>query len=142
MRKAVFLAAAIGLACLATAAPAQTRAAPSGVWTGYFGYEGTASTVQFQARFTASGAAFSGATIEPNTFGDPGVLFLTANISGAADAAGRVSFVKTYDGTGGQSHSVRYAGAYEPSGACISGTWTIDATAGPFKMCAVGKPNS
>lgn len=140
IRMAAFAAAAAILG-LSPFALAQAPAAPSGVWAGEYGYDGAGNMVPFQASFTAKGAGFTGGTIEPNTFGDPGVLFLTANVSGAAAAGGEVNFVKTYDGTGGQSHSVEYAGEYDSSG-CIEGIWRIGAAAGPFKMCSARRPNS
>ena len=141
IRMAALAAAAMfGLATPALAAPAPL----TGIWTGFYGYDGQANIVQFQARLSAGGAfAFTGATIENNTFGDANVLFLTANLKGVKnDTTGRVSFAKTYDGTGGQSHTVQYDGAYDSSGACVAGTWKIDGAGGPFRMCTASKPSS
>jgi hypothetical protein len=135
------IAAAIVLG-LTGAAFAQARAPLSGLWVGYYSYDGQGAIVQFQAKLAGAGASFAGATIEPNTFGTSDVLFLTANVTGSADAAGKVSFIKTYDGTGGQTHSVQYAGTFEPGGACVSGTWRLDAASGPFRMCVAQKPNA
>jgi hypothetical protein len=116
-------------------ASAQSAVAPNGVWVGYYGYGDRADTVQMQVKFTARGSSFTGFSIEPNTFGDEGVLFLTANIQGVTDADG-ADFTKTYDGTGGQSHSIEYTGAFTQGGRCLEGKWRIAATVGPFKICA------
>lgn len=136
MKRFGFTAAVLVLGALALAAPAWAQAGASltGVWSGYYGYDGQPDRVPFQAKLSAAGATFAGTTIEPNTFGEPSTMFLTANVVGQS-ANGVVSFVKTYDGTGGQSHSVSYRGTLSANGQCVSGTWTIDAAKGPFQVC-------
>lgn len=131
------LAAALLFGALAATAPASAQAGASltGVWSGYYGYDGQSARVPFQAKVSAAGASFAGTTIEPNTFGEPSTMFLTANVVGQAGAGGAVSFVKTYDGTGGQSHSVEYRGTLAPNGQCISGAWSIGEAKGPFQVC-------
>ena len=134
--------AAAAILGLASSAFAQAPAAPSGVWTGYYGYDSQGRMIPFQAKLAAKGAEFTGGVTEPNTFGDPAVLFLTADISGGvAEAGGKVRWIKTYDGTGGPSHSVEYSGAYDADG-CIEGLWRIGVANGPFKMCSAQQPNS
>lgn len=130
------LAAVLILGLLAAVAPASGQSAGlTGVWSGYYGYDGQSTRVPFQAKLSAAGSSFAGTTIEPNTFGDPTTMFLTANVVGQAGGNGAVSFVKTYDGTGGQSHSVEYRGTLSPSGQCISGAWAIGEAKGPFQVC-------
>lgn len=133
MRKAL-LAAAL-LIVSAGSALAQSASALTGVWSGYYGYDGAASpNVQFQMNAEGQGRTFTASTVEPNTFGDRTTWFLTANVAGTLSAGGGVNFVKTYDGTGGQTHSVQYSGTL--SGRCITGRWAIGAAGGPFKMCS------
>jgi hypothetical protein len=79
---------ALVLAGSVCAASAQSASAPNGVWVGYYGYGDRADTVQMQMKFAGRGSTFTGLSIEPNTFGDDGVLFLTANIQGVTDSDG------------------------------------------------------
>jgi hypothetical protein len=47
----------------------------------------------------------------------------------------RVEFVKTYDGTGGASHSVWYSGRFDPESHEIKGTWDLgEGSQGTFVM--------
>lgn len=136
VRKFVLMAAMLGLALIGSSlAIAQSSAGLSGVWVGYYGYDAIPKQVEFQMKLSASGSRFSGASVEDNTFGDASVLFLTATLIGSVGPGGAVQFTKTYDGTGGQSHSVEYGGALDSTGHCISGKWHIAQTSGPFKMC-------
>jgi hypothetical protein len=136
MKKVGLTAAALVLGALAMMTPASAQAGASltGVWSGYYGYDGQSGRVPFQAKLAAAGATFAGTTIEPNTFGEPTTMFLTANVVGQA-SNGAVSFIKTYDGTGGQTHSVSYRGTLTANSQCVAGTWTIDAISGPFQVC-------
>ncbi len=47
-----------------------------------------------------------------------------------AHCAGHVTFLKTYDGTGGQTHSVSYAGDLSGDRDEIEGGWRIDSAYG------------
>ena len=130
---------------VAPAAMADGKGQFDGVWLGHYGYDANMANVDFQAEMQSDGSSFSGATIENNTFADRSLaLFLTASIEGGVDAHGTVRFVKTYDGTGGQTHSVDYQGVLDSAGRCVNGTWSIGASHGPFQMCAteqaVSKP--
>jgi hypothetical protein len=116
--------------------PAMARPALSGVWSGYYAYEDGAAPVPFEARLESDGPTLQGTTTEPNTFGRSPVKTLKALLSGVIGADGSVRFVKTYDGTGGETHSVDYSGRIEEGGSCISGTWRIGEGAGSFRMCA------
>jgi hypothetical protein len=109
-----------------------------GVWVGYYAYAGGAGKVDMQAHLSSEGSGVSGQMIEPRTFGDPGVLFLTSNLRGSS-SGGSMRFTKTYDGTGGQSHSVAYEGAFDSAGQCIAGNWTLEGTSGTFRLCPVDR---
>jgi hypothetical protein len=141
MRSATKMAACVSIAAALLCAPAataqQTVQGLSGMWVGYYGYDGggSADRVAFQLKAARAGAAFTASTIEPNTFGTRDALFLTADVAGTVSADGSVRFTKTYDGSGGQTHSVDYVGAFDASKRCIAGKWKIDVTTGPFKIC-------
>src|SRR5262249_53761069 len=93
-------------------------------------------SVPFQARLASDGARVFGETVEPNTFGDHNIaLFLTATLSGVVNADGSVRFAKTYDGAGGQTHTVAYDGALDAAGQCVVGTWRLEGASGPFRLC-------
>jgi hypothetical protein len=97
-----------------------------------------ADEVAFDAAVTDRDGALSGRISEPNTFGAPSVARLQATFVGSIDGTGLVEFTKTYDGTGGVGHSVRYIGHLDEEGLCVAGAWWIDETSGPFQMCRVG----
>ena len=58
---------------------------------------------------------------------------LYATIEGHRDGAG-VFFIKTYDGTGGWTHSVTYEGRLNSDGTEIEGRWTTSGWSGKFLM--------
>ncbi|MGZ3651438.1 MAG: hypothetical protein ACXVB9_02360 [Bdellovibrionota bacterium] len=103
-----------------------------GIWTGSYSY-GEGKNVEFTLHVCRdSGGALRGSISEPNTFGDKGVDELRAVVTGA-ESGGHLSFLKTYDGTGGAKHSVNYEG--ELAGAHVSGKWNIPPNAsGAFEM--------
>ncbi|HWA23346.1 MAG TPA: hypothetical protein VG735_13200 [Caulobacterales bacterium] len=124
------------LMCGAIAFAQAPAAGLRGLWVGYYAYsDGRPDRVQFQLKASRAGAAFTATTIEPNTFGSKDALFLTADVAGTVSADGGVRFTKTYDGTGGQTHSVEYSGMFDASKRCISGNWRINAATGPFRLC-------
>lgn len=107
----------------------------TGVWHGQFDYPVAHPAGPFTATLLELGAHLSGSVHEPDDGTDAapgGTLF--ALIEGRRSGS-RVSFVKTYDGSGGRSHSVRYEGVLSPDGSEIEGRWTISAGwSGKFLM--------
>ncbi len=104
----------------------------SGRWQGVYANGG--QNVPFELTLEQVGQQIMGTTTEPNTFGTPDAAFLLGAVHGEV-RNGRVSFTKTYDGTGGQSHSVNYAGDVAPNGRRIVGRWTLAGGAsGGFEM--------
>lgn len=83
-------------------------------------------------RVSADGS-FSGRTEEPNTFGKQPAPRLYATVRGAINGSG-VQFTKTYDGTGGVSHSVAYSGNVSSDGSSMSGSWRIKDYSGAFNL--------
>jgi hypothetical protein len=127
------------------ATPAQRPASPpasvstglSGIWTGtyYYSSGNKQQPVQFIFNFSQTGC--SGRSEEPNTFGEKSAPKLFANLSCSVTSlsAGQViTIVKTYDGTGGVSHSVLYTGTVSPDMRTIYGRWAIKSVRGDFIM--------
>ncbi|MDX2235548.1 MAG: hypothetical protein NW200_13710, partial [Hyphomonadaceae bacterium] len=77
----------------------------------------------------------SGTVTETNAFGDQALaLFLTSRVEGSIEGRS-VNLTKTYDGSGGVSHSVMYTGQIDASGRRIRGTYTTSGTPeGAFEM--------
>jgi hypothetical protein len=133
--------------------PAAPRATPpvekrpaydlTGRWRGTYSYpsvhEGRAvantSPVEFVIDIVADGLTLGGKVTEPNTFGDATSDRLYADIEGEFFEDNKVVFEKTYDGTGGVSHTVRYEGYLDPEADEISGEWRIrHGWSGPFEI--------
>ena len=126
----------IGLAFVLIALPACAQKSDTelnGEWQGAYSYSDSRAPVNFILEATIVKDRISGTISEPNTFGSSGVAFLHANIAGTIED-GVVRFTKTYDGTGGQSHSIQYEGVLDPLRLQISGTWRISSMVGQFAM--------
>jgi len=122
-------------ALLATAphASAQNASDLSGVWQGvYWGGGNQPTAFQVTLRDDA-GPAISGSIVENNGFGDMNSPFLLATFSGRTQGV-NVSFIKSYDGTGGVAHSVSYEGRLLSNGRRIVGAWTTEGLSGQFEM--------
>jgi hypothetical protein len=96
----------------------------TGVWHGLYSYPAFHEPVFFVATLIASGPSFTGTTHEA-AIGQTGApLTLFASLSGS-QAGTSVEFLKTYDGTGGWTHSVNYAGELNSDATEIEGSWII-----------------
>lgn len=119
--------------------PAPATGSIAGVWSGVYYYPNTNNKqqppVNFVFSFTATGC--DGRGEEPNTFGNKSAPKLFAILS-CADGVLRpgqtITIKKTYDGTGGVSHSVTYTGTVSPDLRTISGQWAINNFKGTFTM--------
>jgi hypothetical protein len=117
---------------MAPAAFAQ-EADLSGVWQGmYWGGGNTPTTFQLTMHDDA-GPALHGSIVEPNNLSAAGTPFLLATFAGRVDKEA-ISFTKTYDGVGGVTHSVAYAGTIQSQGRRIVGTWAIGDVQGQFEL--------
>lgn len=104
----------------------------SGEWRGVY-FQGPAEqAVEFTAVLRERDGALTGSTLERNVFGDASSFWLFATVSGRVNGQ-TVSWAKTYDGTAGQSHTVRYEGRIL-SDRRIVGTWTLSGASGRFEM--------
>lgn len=126
------VAATVMLATPMTAQAADTNL--TGTWTGGYVSVDKGDVNTFNMKLTSAGATFSGTATEVNIFGGDDVLFLTSMIQGTIKPDGSVSFVKTYDGAGGVSHSVSYTGQLDDTGRRIRGAYRVDAASGKFEM--------
>jgi hypothetical protein len=138
-QKALLRDAAARVAFVVVVLFAALQAAPAcaasliGEWRGAYAYTDTNPPVPFSLALSQSGKVISGRSTELATFGQGPTRYLYATISGAADGQ-TVAFTKTYDGTGGQNHSVQYTGTLSEDGSVISGSWTLGAATGTWRV--------
>jgi len=121
----VTAAAIVGLAERASERAAQSKL--SGLWRGRYHYPRPINgvrSVAFEMDLTFSQGRVSGFVAEPNTFGDKTSENLYATFSGTV-SGNHIEWKKTYDGTGGQSHSVWYRGTLDRKNRRIEGRWEI-----------------
>jgi hypothetical protein len=110
----------------------------TGLWNGLFSYPRRYDPTSFVAILIESGTRFSGTTHEPCTIRQipSGVLYATLQ---GERAGAVVAFMKTYDGTGGWTHSVAYDGLLSSDGTEIEGRWRVSgAWSGKFLMVRSG----
>jgi hypothetical protein len=112
--------------------PSSTENDLTGVWQGLYSYAGGES-VAFVATIIDSASSISGGTHESAVSHSGARATLFATLSGARRGSS-VSFLKTYDGTGGWSHAVRYDGALSGDATEIEGRWRIGWLSGRFTM--------
>lgn len=104
----------------------------TGVWHGVYSYGPIHGDEHFVAQLIDIGGSLSGTIDEaPRALGSG--KRLNAIISGTRSGA-RVEFLKTYDGTGGWSHSVRYRGKLSADLTEIGGRWNLPGASGTFLM--------
>lgn len=111
-------------------APAMAEEqALTGSWHGTYAYraEEGRDPVDFTMIVIQEGKRLSGLLREKNTFGDPQEPWLHAAFQGDFDATSRtIKFVKTYDGTAGVKHEVRYSGRISSDRTqIVAGRWEI-----------------
>jgi hypothetical protein len=121
-------------AMIVTAPPAMAQVATiEGDWQGVY-FQGPTPT-SFTAHIEVAGSTIVGTIVEPNTPAQQQqTAFLTSTFVGTLNA-GQIAFTKQYDGSGGQTHSVRYAGAVQNGLRRITGEWRLPNGAnGRFEM--------
>lgn len=106
----------------------------TGVWHGLYSYPRYYEPVYFVATLVSFGKGFSGTTHEALVGAHGAPLEAFATIDGACEGHA-VSFLKSYDGSGGMRHCVKYAGTLHPDENEIDGAWSIAASwSGRFLM--------
>ena len=131
---------ALALSFVLAVAPAQAKDM-SAEWAGAYGYEDGRAAVFFSLDVSQNGRTIKGYIKEVQTFGSQtGDNSLRANIAGTIDGH-VVKFTKTYDGSGGQSHSVSYNGTLVRDGdqLFMFGTWHIGSDVGSWFAVVVDK---
>jgi hypothetical protein len=96
----------------------------TGIWNGLYSYPKFLEPVYFVATLISHGQGFSGSTHEAQYGAAQAPLVLFASVSGQLLNL-QVSFLKTYDGSNGWSHSVSYEGQLNPERTEIEGSWTL-----------------
>jgi hypothetical protein len=96
----------------------------TGVWHGLYSYDVAMAPVYFVATLMSGQGWISGTSHEAANEIVGQALTLFAALEGSLEGT-KVAFVKTYDGTGGWSHSVPYSGTLSPDATEIEGTWQI-----------------
>jgi hypothetical protein len=109
-----------------------------GMWWGMYTYaDRTRQPVEFTMDIRVAGNACQGRIEETNTFGNPAEPRLYANTDCRLLIGGgppRLIFRKTYDGTGGQSHSIDYEGEIASDGSGVTGIWRLGTQSGRFSL--------
>jgi hypothetical protein len=108
-----------------------------GAWHGLYFYPGHPEPVSYVALLIDVGTQFSGSIHEYEGVISEKRILLHAAVDGRRNGTG-VSFLKTYDGTGGWKHSVGYDGTLNADATEIAGQWYIDGHSGRFIMTRAG----
>lgn len=103
----------------------------TGVWYGRYDAELWDEENGFIAVLEEVRGAVSGVITERDTHGRPGLR--RAVVSGTRDGA-TVRWVKQYDGTGGHTHAINYAGQIDAEGTEVTGIWRQRIGRGRFVM--------
>jgi hypothetical protein len=98
----------------------------TGYWAGAYLYSRApgAPSVPFNATIEDLAGQLLGEIDEPNTFADPAVARLTADLVGTRNGQD-VRFVKSMSGAGGANHDIVYAGTVTADFMRIDGEWRI-----------------
>ena len=103
----------------------------TGVWHGLYTYASHPHLPEshFICILIDNGGRLSGTVHETMNHYRSAATEVSAMVDGA-HCGGHVTFLKTYDGTGGQTHSVSYAGVLSSDGEEVEGEWRIDSRYG------------
>jgi hypothetical protein len=97
----------------------------TGVWSGAYWYGAAGMPVPFTAHIIEEGGSLSGTTLEPATFGSPGLGELSADIRGARGALS-VQFTKVYHAAPGvHREPIAYGGTVDDKLTTIEGDWRL-----------------
>lgn len=132
MFRRTFLAAAVF--AVAGSALAQSASNLTGTWQGGYVSSDGNDVNTLTINLVQSGSRLSGGMVELNNIGDTEKnLFLTSTLEGTVSGR-NVVLVKTYDGSGGVTHSVRYSGTVSANGRTIQGTFDAGGATGAFEF--------
>nr|WP_276557146.1 caspase family protein [Prosthecomicrobium hirschii] len=106
-----------------------------GTWSGQYTYLNLKQNpVPFAVSLNGMGDRVTGLSSEPNTFGNKSATQLRATWAGRVAADGGIVLTKTYDGSGGVSHSITYRGRLNRAGDVIEGEWQVGTNRGRFTL--------
>jgi hypothetical protein len=108
-----------------------------GAWNGLYFYPGYPEPVTFVAFLIDVGSRFSGSIHEYEGIVSERRILLYSTVDGRREGT-QVSFLKTYDGTGGWKHTVGYDGTLSGDATEIAGHWYVDGGSGRFVMTRAG----
>jgi len=98
----------------------------TGLWSGEYWYDGGGQPTPFSAHIIDSLGSITGTTLEPNTFAHPGLVELSAEISGQRGEL-TVQFNKLYHPAPGvHRHPIFYAGTVDANFTMIDGEWRFN----------------
>ncbi len=114
----------------------------TGLWHGRYGYTTGDEPTGFTATLAELGGTITGATEEQARVAPAIVATLQAAVAGRREGVW-VSFLKTYDGTLGWRHSIRYEGVLNAEGTEIEGRWVHSLNwTGWFLMIRAERPTT
>lgn len=97
----------------------------TGVWSGEYWYRGAGRPIPFTAHIIETAGSFTGTTLEPATFGSPGLTELSADIAGTRGEL-TVRFTKLYHSAQGVHRDpISYAGTVNDTLTTIDGDWRL-----------------
>jgi len=97
----------------------------TGVWSGAYWYGTSGMPTPFTAHIIELAGSLSGTTLEPATFGSPGLAELSADLRGERRAQ-NVRFTKLYHAAQGVHRDpISYAGAVDEKLTSIEGDWWL-----------------
>jgi hypothetical protein len=97
----------------------------TGVWSGEYWYGAAAMPTPFTAHIIETGGSLTGTTLEPATFGSPGLTELSADIAGSRGEL-TVRFTKLYHSAQGVHRDpISYAGTVNDKLTHIDGDWRL-----------------
>jgi hypothetical protein len=107
----------------------------TGYWSGEYWYDATVSPTPFSAHIDDTAGAITGSTLEPATFGAPGLTELSAELRGGHSGP-NVYFTKVYHPAPGVHRDpIHYSGISNDKFTQIEGDWRFpDGFSGRFVM--------
>lgn len=107
----------------------------TGFWSGEYWYDLTVTPIPFSAHIDDTGGALTGTTLEPATFGAPGLTELSADLRGGRSGPS-LYFSKVYHPAPGVHRgAIHYSGVTNENFTCVEGDWRFpDGFSGRFVM--------
>lgn len=112
----------------------------TGLWSGEYWYNAGGQPTPFSAHIVDSLGTISGTTLEPNTFAHPGLIELSADISGSRGVLS-VRFTKLYHAAPGVHRDpIIYSGTVDANFTMIDGEWRLaNGFSGRFVLVRVSR---